>query len=273
MDVRPYTLPGKRLLAQYRSRIESLCSEWAEKWGFSLALKTVENFLPGETSAELLTRPAVRFEAIEDESWAVFQIDDSAIEILGEKMISQSIPIERTDSSSHFLIELGLQALQDLVASLHDLKPRYCPGHRNRLDQCLKTDGWAVDSRSVQIQLQVDQSVICLWLPWFMAEPFIEDVLEPEDLPQLQEPLVSRKHALGPEAVRSWVYLGSADLTLKALSSLRVDDVICLDTSLKDALMLNFSGTTSGLSGYLGKQEGRLALRVDRFVPSGSIRN
>lgn len=62
--------------------------------------------------------------------------------------------------------------------------------------------------------------------------------------------------------VRAEITLGEAEITVGALSSVRVGDVISLDACVDEPVALRFEGCDNVLLGYLGTHNGALAIQV-----------
>lgn len=76
------------------------------------------------------------------------------------------------------------------------------------------------------------------------------------------EPLVSRRSAIGTEAVPVLAWLGDADVALSDLAKLQIDDVILLDANVTDGAYLTLPDGRQLAQIRLGSESGRRAVSV-----------
>lgn len=267
MRVRPYTLPGAALRAHLRDRLEQQVETWSSRWGVAAALDGVDACVPASFDTEALrAAPALRFEAADAGHWLVLRASDDALSTVGAAALARSFPPAAGNEASPLLRELGIELWRDLAATLAGDDGDYAPRASGRLAQCVRTEVWLQDSRCVRIDLNLAAVEFACWLPWALAEDRVASKVDAALAAAATQPLAARFAALGPERVGARALLGDAEVSLDALSSLRVGDVICLDAALDEPVELAFAGSEGRVVGHLGKRDDRLAIVVDRFV-------
>jgi len=272
VDVRPFTLPGNKLLDRYRESIAIPLENWSKNWELAARAVAVKDARLMQVSAHRAQSiRALRLDSGVAEHWVVIEADERKLVRLGTGILDRSIAISEPDQGSRFLAELALQALLELVGELNKQKTAYRQTGTGTLAECLDGYGRSRDSRCVSTELKIAEETIVLWLPWQLAEQFVEEYIREQVLAAELLPLAGMIGAIGNEKVNTKAFLGTAELSLDVLSSLGVGDVICLDKSLEESLSLNFAGSSGYFSGYLGKRGSNLAIKIENFVSARAL--
>ncbi|MCP4469631.1 MAG: hypothetical protein GY815_02905 [Gammaproteobacteria bacterium] len=268
MEVRSYSLPCGHLVAQLGEVIAPRLSEWRENWALDIEIDAIVDVAHVRNcSNPIRLQPALRLETEQEAAWAVVGIDEVALDRLGAAVLQRSIPVPNQEASSPFLSELGVQVLLELASRFNPRQPTYRPAQRGTLAECLDLS-LRGDLRCVGFELSIQGESVKFLLPWSLAELFITSFIDASIAAQPAVPLTPRLNSLTRESVTAEACLGSVEITLDALGSLRIGDVLCLDTGLDQPLSLNFPGSQGRFSGFLGRQAQLLALRIENFIPT-----
>jgi flagellar motor switch/type III secretory pathway protein FliN len=93
-------------------------------------------------------------------------------------------------------------------------------------------------------------------------ERYIENMEKP--VTEARPRLVPMPAALGNQKIRASVSLGSAELSLGELATIRVGDVVTLDRLVDQPASMRFGTDCHGCRGFIGVKDGALAFRVSR---------
>ena len=272
MEVRPYSLPGYKILDRFRQEIALPLEQWSDNWGLAAQAHQVRNLPLEQDSADpVQLQNAFRLETDASADWLVVQAEQQILASIGAKVLNRSIAPGDTEAGSRFLPELGTQSILELAGELNREKPAYRTVNRGTVAECLESEDWRQDSRCILIDVNIDGDPITLWMPWRVAELFVEDYIDERIRSSLSPPLEAMLPAIGNELVSAQAVLGAAELSLDALSSLGIGDVVYLDKPLDETLSLNFSGTSSRFSGFLGKSGQNLAIKIENFVSASRL--
>lgn len=269
MKTRRYRLIGKRLATGLRDRFDAVVRAWADDWlpartPVAVALPTaLHAFHEGDTRTEL-----DRMISWVDDNWCGllrhYDLAHFGAMLTGVRSEGANDPVRE----SLLLRDVGAQALVELAQRLlsgsempYDSVPFLVT------EDPLPASALARASGAVVLRVQVDYLTFTLVVSPACVERYLETLDPPA--PRERAPLTHLTDALGNQTVRAQVTLGSADLSLSDLLSIRVGDVVALDQRIDQPSSLRFGADGAECDGFIGVKAGRLAFRIRRVHDDG----
>lgn len=250
----PILLLGSSRLKQLTQSLLQSLHAWRKQWsGSSQATLTIE-------SAEGLTRKAplpggrlLTFcaDAASGPLLVIAVPVDMQYELLG-----LTAPRAAVDGGGDIANAVVTEALQALCLRLADASSAegitVHPCHGDGLAQRWSRHGWTVTFKTAGDRV----------LLWARLSPQLLHAMLPTQAPKPVESLISRRNAIGEEVVSVQAWLGEAEVQLTDLATLRVGDVILLDTSVEGAGRLTLADGRQVAGIRLGSVVGRRAVSV-----------
>jgi hypothetical protein len=264
---------GRKQYHAFGASFQSSVSEWAADW-FPAPPKVNVSAEPlSSTISECGKSTAIRFSDASGEHWAVFLVDKIAAAglasmlLCGQKVLPQNISSENMFHDligialldlSYYLLPLSEGAYEIGKAPVETLSPGEASDSVNQMLGLLDD---LVDDLAVDLAVDLDGVVMRAWLPLRPVLSRIAGAMPDPD--RCTGDMIKREQAIGRQPISCEIQLGSAELTVGAVSRLEVGDVIRLDKELQDHLYMVFKDAPIRFAGYLGKQQDRFAFRVD----------
>lgn len=269
MRGRPYRLIGERLRGSLSRRLEPLITEWVEEW------------LPEERSFSFLgvaplydhcrDKGPIRVNRLVswvDDNWcAILRPVEEGL--LGAMLIAAKAQEMDELASSMLLRTAARQALIELAQRLlsgfqasHDNIPSFVT------DNPLPKGAELLGSGAMVISFKVDSTAF----DYVVSPVTVERYIEAVDAPTREKgkELAPLNTALGNQKVRASISLGSAELSLGELASIRIGDVVTLDKLIDQPASMRFGVNGHACEGFLGVKENSLAFRVSRIEQQNS---
>ncbi len=264
MKVRPVILPGNKMLRQFENQLNSLLTSWNEAWDIKFQVQKIQK-IERKTSLDdkSISGKAFRFEAEEKNDWHVVHVQPEHITGIGTIFLNDLNLKARESKPSRFLQELFLQGVRSLIESIATKGSDSHLVAEGNLKECIGEKFLMNNLFWISIDLLVQDFLVSIHVPWTSIEPHLQSFNQetPGNMEKID--LEKRFNAISNEKVRARAFLGDAELTLSALTSMQVGDVICLDTALDESISLETNQNALKLTGFLGKKENRLAIKIE----------
>jgi hypothetical protein len=265
MNVRPFRLVSEGDLARVGKSAQKTLDAWSAEWvPGGAGISTVKEVRPFEHS-RVDESPAVWKTASTLEGrWCAVRFLPGLGESLGMLLLgrgqSTTAVAGSDDAGGVMLSRLAERALFDLAIRLVGGEPA-SKGATDRLHgSTLPGEPGLPGSGCVWIDVRVGEIELPLVMSWDALAQYLVRPLSISR--EASDPLVQRQDALRNREVRLRVHLGSASITVDALTSLSIGDVIRLDRRIDEPATMMLGDEISTCNGFLGKDAGLLALRV-----------
>lgn len=258
--VRPFFLYGETQLGHLRSKIAPIVAKWLVDWACDRGVEQTATVTLSDVSSLEKSHSYVRVTCI-GEGWCAVGLSGNSFNACMSLMFDRK--------SAH--INGAKPGVMGAVVekALADLASRLVEG------------AGGVDMIPSDVAVETLPAIVhmpgsgCVVLSLTLADVGMHVVLNqhvvacyvnnPSAKAAVVKPgLISAKDAIGRERVRANVRLGDADLALGALSALQVGDVIELEKRITERCEMVFENSSTRCLGYLGKSDGRYALRIDK---------
>jgi flagellar motor switch/type III secretory pathway protein FliN len=164
-------------------------------------------------------------------------------------------------ASSTLLRETAQQALLELAQRLlAGNQPSYDNVPFFSADNQLPESAEMCGSGAIVLRIKVGTLVLDYIVSPLTVERYIEAVVVVTEEKSRQ--LVEVSSAIGNQKVNAKVLLGSAELSLGELSSIRIGDVVTLDKCIDEPALMEFGVNGDACEGFIGKKGGSLAFRL-----------
>ncbi|MES9851125.1 MAG: FliM/FliN family flagellar motor switch protein [Candidatus Thiodiazotropha sp. L084R] len=77
--------------------------------------------------------------------------------------------------------------------------------------------------------------------------------------------LIAVKQALGKQKIKASISLGSAELSISELATIRIGDVVSLNKRIDEPSAMKFDAYGTACEGFIGTKEDALAFRISRI--------
>jgi hypothetical protein len=262
MRTHPYRLIGDRLKGLLTEKFMVVVEEWGEDWlpeGASCAIETLiplSDYCLAEGKVNLHSRVSWV-----DDNWCGLM--KPVYTALFGAMLFTSVEKEKVELSSSILLhEVAKQALLELAQrilsadqSSYDSVPFFVAD--NQLPEGAGDRG----SGALVLGVKVGRLKLRFIVSPLTIERYIK-ALESPPSHENRKKLVDLTSAISDQRVSAKVVLGSAELTLGELSSIRIGDVITLDKSINQPALLRVGISGNGCEGFIGTFGESLAFRV-----------
>lgn len=266
MKIAPYILYSEAMLGKFHARLQDCLRIWAEKWELQEDFSITDIASIMEVKEELIDGPALFLNIAENgNQWALLCPAGTALPQLGAMLLHDGRHGARFAGTNQGEIpgELAECCLSELAKEILRRQDLESPEPERLLPPFNKhpvhKELWQ-GSGIVRFQISSgDDFAVDVYV-----SPSVVNPVEPsgeDDTGGL--PLQSCKEALGPEKVRAKVLLCDIELTLDALGSVSVGDVILLDQSVDEPCLIEFENSELRCRGFLGKKKEMLAVKVD----------
>jgi flagellar motor switch/type III secretory pathway protein FliN len=266
MQVRPYILYGQTALENMEISARRLLQDWADDWGMSgvslSAVQPVIGFGEGGSPESVLAYK------IDDGKWALFIQDKELFEDMGSLLLHDNRVRPRQGLLKDSVVtDIIMQALAELACRLSgsDVSDRSSPVEstlRQHVSPLTNLSGSGI----VYLEVRISDSTMRLWISAQLAQALASADAVAVDQDNGLDSLIPAGEALGGQTVPVQVTLGNAELTVDALCSLQVGDVIRLDESLNEPARVAFAQSETACKGFLGQKNGNLAVQLDSLV-------
>lgn len=272
MKVKPYILYGQSTMEAVHTRLSDCLFSWRREWGLpeETTLSDVESGAGAEFKRKLADGSGLFLGvAGNNELWVLFFLAEPVLGCLGAMLLN-----DRKSGSgyggvtpSEIQNELAKCCLGDLAMEIMKQKEHgdlvinrlLPPLNEHSIYKELRPGAGAVNFRiSFGNDLEVDAC----------ASPAV--AVKNDGHVSFESGgegmLHSRQEALGGEKVQAKVVLNDIELTLDALGSISVGDVILLDQSIDEPCVVMFERSELRCKGFLGKKNEKLAVKVDSLM-------
>lgn len=265
MKVQPFALLGAAQYASLCAAIHPDVEAWLDDW--------INPPPPAKLSADAISQgfdaerrsKGMRFADGSEEQWAVVRFDLATQQRLCDMLLAGQDASTASSRSTDIVSGMAESALLDLIA--HVLPPvegEYIKSGEGTVDAWVPDSAFQPGNEALHLKIDIDGLGLHIWLP---VRPFSDRITFPSPTLEMKaEELVAPREALSNQPMRFKVMLGSADLTLGAVASLRIGDVIRLDKDLQDPLTLIFDHSPARFTGYLGKAHNCYSFQIDGLL-------
>lgn len=268
MKVKPYILYGQSTMDAVHARLSDCLFSWRREWGLpeETALLDVESGV--EFKRELADGSGLFLGvAGKQELWVLFFLAEPVLGCLGAMLLNdRKIGSGYGVTPSEIQDELAKCCLGELAMEIMKQK-EYGDPVINRLPPPL-------NEHSIYKELRPGAGVVNFRIS-FGNDLEIDACASPAVVkndghvsfePVGEGMLYSCQEALGGEKVQAKVVLNDIELTLDALGSISVGDVILLDQSIDEPCVVKFERSELRCKGFLGKKNEKLAVKVDSLM-------
>lgn len=266
--VRPYRIYGETQTDLIRMQAGQIVDAWLDNW-------TCARDAAMPSRIQLVRDPAARKEAtclritgMEGE-WCAIGLSNEFSSGFYRSMFNLRSPVPggETFGVVNFVIQ---EALADLASRLmaggglvDTLVGRTESG-------ALPEETYEPGSGCLTLRLQIASVETRVWLSRSVVDRYLKNAparqVDARAAASDAATLVHPQQAIGRQRMTARIRLGDADLTLGELAVLAVGDVIKLDNRIADRAELVFQDTHTKCLGYLGKADGKYALRIESVV-------
>jgi flagellar motor switch/type III secretory pathway protein FliN len=266
MQIRPYILYGQTALENIKISARRLLQDWADDWGISgvslSAVQPVAEFGEGDSPESVLAYE------IDDEKWMLFIQDKALLEDMGSWLLHDSRIRPRQGLFKDSVVaDIVMHALAELACRLSG---SHVSDRRSPVESTLRQHISPVTNLSgtgiVYLKVSISDSTMRLWVSAELAQALAAADAVTVDQDSGLDSLIPAAKALGGQRVPVQVTLGNAELSLDALCSLQVGDVIRLDEGLNEPARVAFAQSETACKGFLGQKNGNLAIQLDSLV-------
>lgn len=261
MKVQPFVLVNKSQSVAFNASFSSDAAAWAEDWFFEPPSIEVTSVPVSRTFDQHRSSKGIRFVAPSEGLWAVCSICDGSWSRLGSMLLADQEASAGDLSSGSILYGLVQSALFDLTRRILPLPDGAFGSEQDTLEALLPDEAFNRGNEAMHLSIDIQGIVLSLWVPISPLMPRISKAL-PKSTSNIGR-LIKPREAIGHRKLPFEIYLGSAELTLGAISELKTGDVIHLDKDLRDPLRLVFDKSSVRFSGFLGKLNDHFAFRID----------
>lgn len=262
--VRPFRFIGHSDVEHLQQGLVAVLNSWASDW-----LGRDQGLIMAE--ARNAPRPADRGEGDRWEKmvtttngrWCAIVCESEFQRRLGAALL-QDQKGEMRKKTSVISDALTSSALMDLARRVLGVNAEQGDGDCAMENGAAPPDAYSSGSGAITVFVDIQTNIfISLTLPFSIVERYLgtENRVRKEN----DEELVAAKIAIEDLPVKAKARLGIAQITLGELASLEVGDVIKMEQRIDHPTIIGFTGSAVELKGYLGKQDGCIALKV---VPS-----
>jgi flagellar motor switch/type III secretory pathway protein FliN len=265
MQPRLYTLYGHTALEKIKAAMQGSLQAWLDAWDIPDADLSLTMLAPlSEVQAGDDAETVLAYKTT-PEKWVLFVRTRELLENIGSLLLHDNRLRPRQGSIEDGLVgEIVIEALGDLAARFSGERIAGIPA-QSTVGQFALPAMRMPGSGVLCLQIGMRDFVMNLWISAELVRPSIfggkmhkESDGEPALFPAAE--------ALGRQTVPVQVMLGNAELTLDALCSLQVGDVIRLDENLSAPSRVAFAQSGVACKGFLGQKNGNLAVQLDSLV-------
>ncbi len=269
MKSHPYRLIGKRLEQALLSELESFAAVWSEAWLPDGVAAELVSLLPltdyCQQEPDLSANPLVSWV---DDNWCGIAPSADMLR-LGFLLTGKEDSEPDPNTSSFLLMEVARSAMIELAQRMlsgsqtnYDSVPFFVT--KKVLPEQVKQHG----SGAIAVKVGIGSLSFDIFFSPATVERYLKSVEQPDEK---QRPvLASFTQALGKQKVRAKVSLGSADLSLKELATIRVGDVVPLDKRCDEPASMSFNGNGGACEGFIGVRGSAMVFRVSRLKEQNS---
>lgn len=258
MDVQPFLVPGASQREQALRSLRADAEKWLAGWvgeerASAIAIELREGAGDEQTDG-------IGFVGDDDggrsSAWAVCTATADSLAQLGATLLGGCVETNR--QGGQIARRFALTAMRKLVQTWTGQAA--LTSRQGEVAELIPSTARQPGCGVLGLSVQISETAIDCWLPLQALHTRLdtggdtrrEDVATPVPIAQ----------AVGGQGVSLRAMLGQVDLSLDALSRLQPGDVITLDKAITAPLALCMRNSDVGFSGYLGKQQDRLAFRV-----------
>jgi flagellar motor switch/type III secretory pathway protein FliN len=266
MKAYPYRLIGKRLERSLRKELEPIINSWGRDWladEIPLSIKKIMplfDYFQNEGSA--VAHKLVNWV---DDNWCGLLLSEE-LERFGVLLTGMADEDVEIDSQSFLLPDVAQQALIELAQ-------RMLSGDRTPYENIpffitenlLPKDAEHRGSGTIVVRISIEELLFDYIVSPVTVERYLKTVDSPPD--EIRNQLTSLQSALGNQKLRTSVSLGSAELSLGELATIRIGDVVSLDKCINEpaSMMFGANGTEVACEGYIGVKGNSLAFRISQL--------
>jgi hypothetical protein len=263
--VQPWLLLGERRKRSLEQRIGAAIGRWSESW-ISAPVTASVTVTPGRgwTSNHGEHRTSCFGARRHSQEWvALCSVPRGlAAWAAGEGVVAASVAVEPGNES--LTAELEVELLRSLWGELF-------PGSFAAEMRLERVDGAAAEEARAALTKGV-VSVTCSMgsaaapsILWTLSSSAAAMVLGDLRVPYSGAPLVSRRSAVAKTPLGLDCHLGSIQVPVRDLHTLRPGDVLLTDATLESRAELRVSGQTPAIAaGMIGESAGRRAVKIER---------
>lgn len=269
MKVKPYILYGQSTMDDVHVRLSDCLFSWRREWGLpeEITLLNVES--GAQFKQELADRPGLFLSAAgKSELWVLFFLAEPVRGCLGSILLNDRkigagyggvTPSEiQNELAERCLGELAMEIMKQKEYVDLDINKLSPPVNEHSIYEELRPGAGAVNFRiSFGNDLEIDA---------YASSAVVRNDGHVRFESGGEGMLHSCKEALGGEKVQAKVVLNDIELTLDALGSISVGDVILLDQSVDEPCVVKFEHSELKCKGFLGKKNEKLAVKVDSLM-------
>ncbi|MEJ1366684.1 MAG: FliM/FliN family flagellar motor C-terminal domain-containing protein [Candidatus Sedimenticola sp. (ex Thyasira tokunagai)] len=255
-----------------KDSLDQIITHWCNEW-----LPTDVN--TSEVNVEVIKSVNYHYEesfakylsAWSNDTWAALSFEPEVFPLLGNILLGHDADRITNSNSRDIPVGMILQSVVD--DALLDLSERIVAGGDTALDAipvkhsrnvAIPIDSARPWSGAVVVNLKISTLSIRLMLSSSLVENFV-----PHQTPHIFTKPIGIEVALeGIEehTIETEVRLESATLSIGALAKLSSGDVVVLDHPLEAPFKLVFKGSDKHCTGYLGRCDGKYALKLDSMI-------
>ncbi len=269
MRAHPYRLIGKRLERALLRELEPILQDWAEAWlpqgvtASLISLTSLSDYCQAET--EVLASPMVCWV---DDNWCGVSSCADMLR-LGFVLANSEKQVLDPQDSSPLLMEVARNAMIELAR-------RILSGSLSAYDsiafsvtkEALPLGAKQRGSGAIVVKITINGLSFDFFVSPATVERYLKTIESPA-LPKRPE-LDSFPTALGQQTLRAKFSLGSADLSLKDLATIRIGDVVMLDKRFDEPAAMCVNENSGACEGFIGIKGKRLAFRVSQLKQQNS---
>jgi flagellar motor switch/type III secretory pathway protein FliN len=263
MRAHPYRLIGERLQRSLIERFNPILQGWAEDWLPDGTSYTIVKLTPfSDYCREAPSTDVYRLVSWVDDNWCGL-LEPVETALFGAMLLNASDDEIAELSSSVLLHNAAQQALLELAQRV---LTRDQPSYENvpffTTANQFPVNAKLCGSGAIVLQIKIATHSLDYIVSPLTVERYIEAVDPPpgEKRKQLDE----FSSAIGNQKIGAQVVLGSAELSLAELSTIRVGDVVTLDSCIDQPASIRFGLNGDGCEGFIGIKRGRLAFRISQ---------
>lgn len=261
MRAQPYRLIGERLQRSLSEQFKPIIKGWVEEWLPDETTYSIDKLTPlFDYCREVGTVDVYSLVSWVDDNWCGL-LKPVETTLFGATLLSAKEEQIAEFPTSILLHGIAQQALLDLAQRmLSKNQPSYDNVPFFITDNQLPDSAEICGSGAIVIRIKVGTLTLDYIVSPLTVERYIEDLEPPPQ--EKRKQLVELSSALGNQMVSAKVLLGSAELSLGELATIRIGDVVTLDKCVDQPASMRFGVNTDTCEGFIGIKGGSLAFRI-----------
>ena len=268
MIVRDYIFIGAAARARIEQALIAAIESWANDWfcengqAISAAIKVL-----GVEDRVRFDQQSLVMLASDEGSWCAFMIQHHSLDLMTSALFSE--PVYGAQGGvkviSHGLVNsVVVSALGDLGRRLYEKDSDVCATDMYYKIDEIPAQATQPGSGAQAIEVRIGELELAVALSAGFVRRLIGNIHDKQPLSDSREDanLVTLASALEKRRVRVEALLGTVEVSVSALASLSIGDVIQFDKSFSDPAELLFPGTEVKCKGFLGQRETMRALSL-----------